>query len=111
MNIMPVINAVITILGIYLIFVSIRMKKTQKVNTFIVDEETLNRCKDQAAFAEFLFPKMLMFSVILAFTGGIRLVHDLVYQIGIFQYIVAFIAFIAFLVFYKQLTDGRNKYC
>lgn len=111
MNVMPVIDAVITILGIYLIFVSLRMKKLKKVNTFIVDEETLKRCKDQSAFAEYLFPKMLIFSIILTITGIVRMVHDLVYQIGIFQYIIAFIAFVAFLLFYKQLTDGRNKFC
>lgn len=111
MNVMPIIDAVIIILGLYLIFVSLRMKKTKKVNTFIVDEETLKRCKDQKAFAEYLFPTMLIFSIILTITGIVRIIHDLVYQIGIFQYIIAFIAFVAFLFFYKQLTDGRNKFC
>ena len=111
MNIMPVIEAVITILGIYLIIVSLQINKTKRVNTFIVDEETLKRCNNQVAFAEYLFPRMLIFSMILTVTGGIRLLHDLVLPIGIFQYIVAFIAFISFLVFYKQLTDGRNKFC
>ncbi len=111
MNIMPVIDAVITILGIYLIYVALRMKKSKKVNTFVVDEETLKRCKDQVAFAEYLSPKMLFFAIIVTITGIIRLVHDLVFQIGIFQYVVAFIAFLAFLLFFKQLTDGRNKFC
>ena len=109
--IMPIINVVILILGLYLIFVSLQMQKTKKVNTFIVDEETLKKCKDQVAFAEYLFPRMLIFSIVLTITGGVRLIHDLVFPIGIFQYIVAFIAFASFLVFYKQLTDGRNKFC
>ena len=111
MNVMPVIDAVITILGIYLIYIALRMKKLKTVNTFVVDEETLKRCKNQAAFAEYLYPKMLVFSIILTITGIIRMVHDLIFPIGIFQYVVALIAFLAFLLFYKQLTDGRNKFC
>ena len=108
---MPIIDAVIIILGIYLIFVSLRMKKTKTVNTFIVDEDTLKRCKDQPAFAEYLFPRLLFFAIILTITGILRIIHDLVYELGIFQYIIAFIAFAAFILFYKQLTEGRSKFC
>lgn len=111
MNVMIIIDTVIVILGLYLIYAALQMKKTKKVSSFVIDEQVLKRCKDQSAFAEYLAPRMLFFAVVMTLTGIIRLVHDIIYDIGYFQYAVAAIAFLAFLLFYKQLTDGKIKFC
>lgn len=111
MNTMLIMDIVITIFGIYLIYVALQMKKTKKVNSFIVAEEVLKKCKKQSDFAEYLYPKMLIFASVLTITGGIRIVDDVIYDIGYVAYAVAAIALIAFLLFFKQLTDGKNKYC
>ena len=104
-------DVVIALVGIYLIYVALQMKKTKKVNTFVVDEQVLKNCKNEAGFVEYLSPKMLFFAAVLTITGVIRIIDDVVYDIGYAAYIVAAIAFLAFLLFYKQLTDGKNKFC
>ena len=65
MDVMIIIDVVIAVVGLYLIFMALQMKATKKVNTFIVDEQVLRMCKNQSAFAEYLFPKMLLFAIIL----------------------------------------------
>ena len=111
MNVMIIMDVVIVVFGLYLIYIALQMKKTKKVNSFIVDEQTLRMCKDQSGFAEYLYPKMLFFAVVLTITGGIRVIDDVVYDIGYFAYGVAAIAFLAFLLFFKQLSDGKSKFC
>lgn len=111
MNVMIIIDTVIVVLGVYLIYLALQMRKNKKVSAFVVDEQVLKQCKDQGAFAEYLSPKMLFFAIVLTITGVIRIVHDVIYDIGFFEYIVAFFAFTAFLLFYKQLMDGKSKFC
>ena len=111
MNVMIIIDVIIAVVGLYLIFMALQMKSTKKVNTFIVDEQVLQRCRNQSAFAEYLYPKMLFFAIILTITGVIRVIDDVVYDIGYFTYAVAAIAFLGFLLFMKQLTDGKNEFC
>lgn len=111
MNVMIIMDVVIAVVGLYLMFMALQMKKTKKINTFIVDEQVLRSCKNQEAFAEYLSPKMLIFAIVLTLTGVIRVIDDVVYDIGYFAYAVAVIAFLAFLLFFKQLTDGKDKFC
>ena len=111
MTAMLIMDIAIAILGLYLIYVALQMKKTKKVSSFVVDEQVLKNCKKPAAFAEYLSPKMLFFAVLLTITGAIRIIDDVVYDIGYFAYGVAAIAFLAFLIFFKQLSDGKNKFC
>lgn len=110
-NTMFIIDIITVILGIYLLFLSLRMKKTKKVENFVVDAQTLKRCKNEAEFAEYLSVRQMIFSVIMIIGGAIMALGESVIDLGKWNYLVYGIVIIAFLVFYKQLTDGRIKYC
>ena len=111
MNTMVIIDAIIIVLGIYMIFASVQMKKTNKINSFIVDEQVMKTCKDEKGFVTYLFPRMLSFSIILIVIGVVKIIADTLINIGYFAYILMAVALVMFLVFFKQLSDGKNKFC
>ena len=102
MHTMLIMDIIIVLLGIYLISIAFRMKKTNKIDTLIVDSQVMAHCRDEKAFATFLYPKMVIFALILILTGGIRILADTVINIGYMAYAVALIALFAFLWFFKQ---------
>lgn len=104
-------DIVIAILGIYLLYVAFKMKKTKKIDRFVVAEEVLRVCKDEEGFAEYLSKKMFIFAGVLTLTGILMAVHEAVYDLGYLLYVIVAIAVGVFLWFYKSLTDGKNKYC
>lgn len=111
MNSMVIIDVIIIIIGVYMIYTSIQMKRTNKINNIIVDEQIMRNCKDEKGFVAYLFPRMLSFSIILVAVGIVRLLADTIINIGYFAYAVVAVALISFLLFFKQLSDGKNKFC
>lgn len=111
MNTMLVMDILIAVVGVYLIYIACKMKKTKKIDRLVIAEEVLMRCRDEAAFAAYLSPKMLIFAIVLTITGILLALHETVFPLGAGFYVVTAVAVIAFLWFYKMLTDGRNKYC
>ena len=110
-NTMLIIDIIIVILGIYLLFLAIRMKKTKKVEKFVIDEESMRRCKNEAEFAEFLSIRQLIFSIVMIIGGVAAALSESVFNIGKWEFLLYGVIATAFLLFYKELTDGRVKYC
>lgn len=110
-NTMLMIDVVIVILGIYLLFLSVRMKKSKKVERFIIPEETLKQCKQEEELAKYLSVRMMAFSIVLSVGGALMVVHETLYNMGYGYYFIVAIITIAFCIFYKQLADGKAKYC
>ena len=57
MNYFIIINAGTLILGIYIIFVSLRMKKSGKIESTFVAEEDKKKIKDTAGYISYIYPK------------------------------------------------------
>ena len=110
-NTMFIIDLIIVILGIYLLFLSVRMKMTKKVDKFILAEEVLQKCKNETEMAEYLSVRQMIFSIILIIGGAVMALNETVIDMGNWIYSVVGIVAIAFFVFYKQLMDARIKYC
>ena len=110
-NAMFLIDLVIIVAGIYLLYLSLRMKKTKKVEKFVVAEETLKNCKDEKAFADYLWIRQLFFSIIMTITGVLMAIHETIFPFGYVYYAVVGVLAIAFVIYYIQWTDGRIKYC
>ena len=110
-NTMLIIDFVIVVVGIYFLYVSLRMKRTGKVDSFVIAEEVLKNCKNQKDFADFLAARQMIFSIIMMITGALMIVHETFFDLGYAYYGVVGVLAIAFIVYYKQLTDGRIKYC
>ena len=110
-NVMFLIDLVIVVVGIYFLYLSLKMKKNQKVESFVIAEEVLKNCKDHKAFAEFLSIRQMIFSVIMIVAGVLMAVNEMVISLGYGYYVVVTVLAISFIIYYKQLTDGRMKYC
>ena len=111
LNTMLIIDLVIIMAGIYLLYLSLKMHRTHKVESFIVAEETLKNCKDENAFAHFLAVRQTYFSIIMILCGVFMALHETVFPLGYGYYVVTGVLVVALIVFYNELSDGRNKYC
>ena len=87
------------------------MKKHNKVSNFVIPQANLDTCRDIQGLSKFLWWKLLVFALILTAVGIIRLIDATVYDIGKWNMIVGLVAIVAFCVFYKQMQDGKTKYC
>ena len=105
------IEIVITFVGLYLVLEAYKMKNHNRVSNFFIHQPSLNSCKDIPVLANYLWWKLLVFALILTAVGVIRLIDATVYDIGKWNMIVGLVAIVAFCVFYKQMQDGKTKYC
>ena len=110
-NMILAIDIIVLLLGVYLLFLSIRMKTTRSINKFIIPEEDLKKCNQPEALAEYLSGRMLFFSVIIILCAATLVVDEVLIDIGIGTYFVAGILLIAYVLFYKQIGDAKVKYC
>ena len=71
MNYFIIIDAVTLILGIYIIFVSLRMKKSGKIESTFVAEDEMKKIKDTAGYIAYM--EMIIFvAVIIWFSNMLR---------------------------------------
>ncbi len=61
MNYFTIFDVIIGLLGIYLVFVSIRSYKKGIVDPMMATAEELARCSDEAGFSKYLMPKVGIF--------------------------------------------------
>ena len=111
LNTLLIIDLVIIAAGVYFLYLSFKMHKTHKVESFIIPEEILKQCKDETAFAQFLAIRQMIFSIIMIVCGTLMAIHETVMSLGIGHYVVTGILVVALIVFYSELSDGRNRYC
>lgn len=110
-NTMLIIDIVIIVLGVYLLFISLRMKKTKKVEKIMIAEEVLRNCKAEDELAKILSRHLLICSTVMIICGAIMAVHESFFNLGYWYYPVVGVLVVAVIIFYKQLTDARIKYC
>ena len=64
------------ILGIYIIFVSLRMKKSGNIeSTFVADDE-MKKIKDTAGYIAYIYPKSLVFGIVILVISIVAIVSD-----------------------------------
>lgn len=112
MNVMILFDAIMTVLGTYLLFMAQKMKRERRVPSFLITEQDLMRCRDQAGLSEYLFPRIVIFSVVILVFGILGLVNDLVISLGNVVNIVMILIFlVAWVWFSAQLRKARKNYC
>lgn len=106
-----ILDIVITVLGIYLICVTLGMKKDKKINKMFLAPEELKKVKDVEGFINFVSPVCLIFGVITIILGILGLVSGLVYEIKYYNWIEMIIFVITLIIFANRFTRAREKYC
>lgn len=105
-----ILDIVITALGIYLICVTLGMKKDKKINKMFLSPEELKKVKDVEGFINFVSPVCLIFGVITIILGILGLVSGLVYEIKYYNWIEMIIFVITLIIFANRFTRAREKY-
>ena len=112
MNVMIIFDAIMTVLGAYLLFMAQKMKKEKRVPSFLIAEQELMRCRDQKGLAEYLFLRIIAFSVVILLFGICGLVNDLAVDLGNAVNIVMILIFLAAWIWFSmELRKARKKYC
>lgn len=110
-NTLLIIDIVLIVLGLYLLKLALKMKKTKKVDRFVVAEEVLRYCKDEEAFADFLYKNMLVCAIVITIGGIVLVIHELFFDLGVFWYAICGAVALVLLWLFKSLADGKSKYC
>lgn len=106
-----IIDVILTLLGVYLSYASFSMWKTKKINSIIVTEQELKRCKDKTAFCNYVSPRLLVFAITSFVVGGVGILSDTIIEIRYWPFIQLVAFLIVFTLFTIQLKSARKKYC
>ncbi len=111
MDVMIIIDAVIILLGVYMIYVSLHMKKVGEISSLLIAKEEMTRCKDKKGFIDDMSPKLILFASIISVVGVIGIAIDLLdYTGGILNYAILIVFLIAFVIYTRQMRSARSKY-
>lgn len=105
-------DIVIAFFGIYLGVIAIRMKKTGKINSVVVAEDEIKKCKDPNAYIKSSFPYMIFFAIVSFVVGVVGILADRkIIQVGRVWIYVELVAFlIALAIFAHGMRENHSKY-
>ena len=110
MNYFIIIDAVTLILGIYIIFVSLRMKKSGQIEITFVAEDEMKKIKDTAGYIAYIYPKSLVFGIVIFVISIVAIVSDCLKKIPYWSY-VEMIIFVAVIIWFSNmLRNAREKF-
>jgi hypothetical protein len=110
MNTVLLLDIVITILGVYLIFVSLNMKKTGKINSILLTEAELKKCKDPAGFVNYVSPRLLVFGVLCGIAGIFGGVSQQFFSVKWTDYVCVLVVLAAVVIFNMQFKKAREDF-
>lgn len=105
-------DIVITIFGIYLTVSAIQMKRSGKINSLVVPEEEIGKCKDAKGYVAGIFPYMIFFAIVSLIVGTIGILCDTeILRMGRLWSFVELGAFLAALAFFAYgMRHTKSKY-
>ena len=110
-DMMVIFDVIITIMGTYIIFSTIKMKKDGMVPNLFVPVEEMTKCKDQPGFIAFLFPRAIIFGLVSAIFGIEGVCNDMFLNLGQIVNVIMIVVFIvAWVWFSMQLRKGKEKF-
>lgn len=110
MNVMIIFNIVIMGFGIYMVAAALKMKNTGEINSAVITEEEIAKCKDKKAFIEFIYWREAVFGVMVVIVGALGLVDDLIVSLGSFNFIEMIVFLLGFIWFQSGLRKAREKF-
>lgn len=107
---MPVLDAVIAIMGVYLIFAGWKMKKTNEISVLLIAEEERKKCKNKERFIQDIYWKEMTFGVAMTIVAVLGFINEFVTKLGKFNYIELAVFLLVFIWFQHELVAARGKY-
>ncbi len=111
MKLMPVFDVIIAVLGVYILYVSIKMKRDGKVPPLFVTVEEMRSCKNEKAFVDYLYTRCCAFGIVDILFGAEGIFNDIVFKLNDAVNAVFVIIFIgAWIWFSLQLKKGKETF-
>lgn len=111
MDFMLIFDLVIAGLGVYLIYSSLKMKRTGELSTIVVSQEDMARCKNKQGFIEAIAMKSVYFGSVALVYGLLAILNDLYAILGKYFNMVGAVVFIgAWIWFASALRKAREEY-
>ncbi|MCR5641027.1 MAG: hypothetical protein K6G04_06700 [Lachnospiraceae bacterium] len=116
MNFMMAFDVILLLLGAYLVYAAVIMKKNGNIPSSIVPAIKLQTCRDEKGFAKYLFPWVLAFALASFLFGLVSLGLDTnVLAFGDANKYVNTVVIITFLLMWGMfsyvLRKGYSKFC
>lgn len=111
MDFMLIFDLIITGLGLYLIYSSLKMKNTGQLSTIVVSQDDMARCKDKQGFIETIAMKSVGFGVVALMYGILAILNDVYAVFGKYFNMIGAVVFIGtWLWFAGELRKAREKF-
>lgn len=111
MNFMVAIDVVILGFGLYFLFLTIKMNKTQTIPKELLVEEEKKKIKDVPGFIKYLFVPMMISAVSFIILGACCLLLDLeVVKIPNANYVLLAIFLLVFGFYVARFRNAKLKY-
>lgn len=107
MNFFSIFDAIIFLLGVYLVFAGVKGYKRGEVDPMVITTEELSRCGDIKGLSEYLMPKVAIFGGFCMLFGAQGLLNDS--QIVAFPKYVNVVFLIAFVVVWILFSVAIRK--
>ncbi len=106
-----VFDVLILLLGLYLIFNAIKMKKTDEMPSILLTPKELNLCKNPYGFIDYMFPFVLIFGIVAAVFGIVSLIGDTLLDFPrIYDGIAVLILLAVWVWFSMMLRRAKSKF-
>ncbi|MCR4611550.1 MAG: hypothetical protein K5644_06600 [Lachnospiraceae bacterium] len=69
-------DVIVLLLGVYLIFNAIKMKKTDTIPGILLAPKELKMCKNPYGFIDYMFPFLLVFGIVCTLFGIVSVLGD-----------------------------------
>ena len=105
-------DSLLTIVGVYLIYSAVKMKRTGEVPQGIIvrKDADLSKAPDIPGFISYTYGKIVIIGVCACICGGISIVNDMYGGLTMVQLILAFAFFILLIIFGVFMAKAQKKY-
>lgn len=95
--------------GLYLLIVNFRMKSTNEISSQLVGKKTdLSKARDKEGYIKAMFPKNLIFSIILIVASVLGIVSNY-FAFSVWIQAVIFVAYIGGIIYYSTVSVNCQK--
>ena len=110
-NFLGVFDVILLGFGGYMIIAALRMKNSGKISTLLMNDTEAQKIADKAGFIEFMFKRMLVFSIVTVAYGGFAILDDFgVVDIPYVQIAGIAVFIVAMVWFFMGLVKARNRF-
>ena len=110
-TIMTIFDVIVLLLGAYLIFCAVKMKKTDEIPSILLAPKELKLCKNPYDFIDYMFPFLLIFGIVCVIFGIVSIIMDAILHLpGIYDGIAVLILLTVWVWFSMMLRRAKNRF-